>query len=247
MRLKGQTRWFASFQAQQVAGKPVWRFYDANSLSLYPMATYGDRPGGPEDAMALLDSARHLLARAGVPGDMPVWASEINYGLVSGAPGQSPAAPIPVRAQVANVIRTYLLGAAHGLARMFWYRYDWNNLSPEAGGGTLGNTLFTTPGAPDLVSPAGQALATVKAWLRGRLVGQHGQPPCAMNKQGTYQCIVRYSAGVRRIYWNPVREVRVPVATGATTLHTAFGRVRPAGAATAIKVGYEPVMVQSPS
>jgi hypothetical protein len=145
------------------------------------------------------------------------------------------------------VIRTYLLGAAHGLARMFWYRYDWNNLSPEVGGGTLGNTLLTTPGAPDEVSPAGQALATVKAWLRGRLVGQHGQPPCAMNTQGTYQCIVRYSAGVRRIYWNPLREVRVPVATGATTLHTALGRVRPAGAATAIRVGYEPVMVQSPN
>lgn len=247
MRLKGQTRWFAKYQAQQVAGKPVWRFYDANSLSLYPMATYGERAGGPEDAMVLLDSARHQLVQAGVPADMPVWASEINYGLVSGAPGESPAAPIPVRGQVANVIRTYLLGAAHGLARMFWYRYDWNSLSPEVGGGTLGNTLLATPGAPDEVTPAGHALDTVKGWLRGRLVGLHGQPPCATNKQGTYQCVVRYPSGVRRIYWNPVRRVRVPLANGATYLHTAVGSTRAVGSTSAIRVGYEPVMVQSPS
>ena len=43
------------------------------------------------------------------------------------------------------MIRTYVLGAARGLSRMFWYRYDWDALSPAKGGGTLGNTLLSVP------------------------------------------------------------------------------------------------------
>ncbi|MDX6357709.1 MAG: polysaccharide biosynthesis protein PslG, partial [Nocardioidaceae bacterium] len=122
MRMKYETDGFSAFQSQQVDGVPVWHYYDANALSLYPMATYGGRPGGPEDAMALLASAHSLLARAGVPAALPVWGTEINYGLPSGAPGQLTATPISDARQVANVLRTYVLGAARGLSRLFWYR-----------------------------------------------------------------------------------------------------------------------------
>jgi hypothetical protein len=244
MRLRCESRWFSRFQSTRVAGRPVWRYYDANALSLYPMATYGHRSGGPEDAMALVGVARRILARARVPARKQLWASEVNYGLVSGAPpGKGAAIPISQRQQVANVIRTYLLGAARGLSRVFWYRYDWNQI---AGGGTLGNTLLAAPDAPDHVTRAGRALATITHWLHGRLVSRHGRRPCQSNRQGTYQCVVRYAGGVRRIYWNPRREVRVPLSAAAGYRQTAFGGrsgLRRSGGE--IRVGYEPVMVDS--
>jgi hypothetical protein len=245
MRLDSQNRWFARFQATRVHGRHVWHFYDVNALSLYPMATYGQRPGGPEDAMALLGRARHLLADAKVPADRRLWASEINYGLVSGAtPGTGAATAISERQQVANVVRTYLLGAAHGLSRVFWYRYDWSQIP---GGGTLGNTLLATPGAPDQVTRAGKALATIQGWLRGRLMWHDGHRPCASNLQGTYRCVVRYAGGVRRIYWNPSREVSVPLGTAAAYRQAAFGDTNALGRSVSeIRVGYQPVMVDSP-
>jgi hypothetical protein len=246
MRLKYESRWFAQYQAQRLDGHPVWRFYDANSLSLYPMAMYGDRSGGPEDAMALAGQARHLLAQAGAPADMPLWGSEVNYGLVSGAPpGKAAATPISQRQQVANVIRTYLLGAARGLSRVFWYRYDWNQIP---GGGTLGNTLLATPGAPDQPTAAGRAMATTEAWLRGRLVGLGGHRPCAHDGKGTFACIVRYADGVRRIYWNPRHGIDVRVRADATTRQSASGETQVLSrSTTTIRVGPRPVMVDSPS
>jgi polysaccharide biosynthesis protein PslG len=246
MRMKYQANGFAAYQSQQPDGVPVWHYYDANALSLYPMETYGDRPGGPEDAVALLATARHLLAQNGVPADLPVWATEVNYGLPSGgAPGQQVATPISDRRQVANVLRTYLLGAARGLSRMFWYRYDWGSLP---GGGTLGNTLLAIPGAYDQITPAGQAIGTARAWLQGRLVGTDGRQPCPRDSEGTYSCVVRYATGVRRIYWNPTQTVRVPLRADAAYRQTGLGnRTRVGRADTTVQVGFQPVMVDSPS
>ncbi|MDX6356958.1 MAG: polysaccharide biosynthesis protein PslG, partial [Nocardioidaceae bacterium] len=162
----------------------------------------------------------------------------------SGAPGQLTATPISDARQVANVLRTYVLGAARGLSRLFWYRYDWGTV---ANGGTLGNTLLATPNAYDQITPAGQALGTAQAWLQGRLVGTDGRPPCSQNARGTYSCTVRYPGGVRRIYWNPNHNVRVPLPVGAVSRQTGLGAPRTVGRGdTSVHVSYQPVMVDSP-
>jgi hypothetical protein len=246
VRLPYQRQWFSRYERQQVDGVPVRRYYDANALSLYPMPTSGHRIAGPEDAMALLGRARHRLAKAGVPARTPLWATEINYGVRSGAPGQLAAQPISRRHQVANVIRTYLLGAAHGLSRVFWYRYDWGELPASSGGGTLGNTLLAVPGSPDQVTAAGRALATAEAWLHGRLVGRHGHRPCAQHRSGLYTCVIRFQGGVRRIYWNPRHGQRVQLPAHATYRRAPDGRAQKAGRHNAIRIGYRPVMVRSP-
>ena len=195
--------------------------------------------------MRLLGRARHRLAQAGVPVRKPLWASEINYGVRSGTPGQLAAQPISRHHQVANVIRTYLLGAAHGLARVFWYRYDWGELPAASGGGTLGNTLLAVPGQPDRVTAAGRALATAADWLHGRLIGRHGRRPCAQQRSGLYTCVIRYRGGVRRIYWNPRHRERVRLPAHATYRQVAQGRVHEVGRHNAIRIGFRPVMVQS--
>jgi hypothetical protein len=239
VRLRYQRVWLSRYLRQRVEGRRVWRYADANAVSIYPKPSYGGRIGGPEDAMALVRLARHRYARAGVPRRMPLWATEINYGVTGGAVGATSATPISARRQVANVLRTYLLGAAHGLSRVFWYRYDWGRV---ADGGTLGNTLLTVPGHYDRLTPAGRALRVARTWLHGRLVGTHGRGPCARGRHGTYTCTVRFKGGVRTIYWNPHREVRVRVPASARRVSLA-GRSITHRAASTMRVGYRPVMV----
>ncbi len=241
IRMPYQRRWMSDYQRQLVAGHPVWWNYDVNALSIYPKPQYGRRIGGPEDAMALVSMARHRLAEAGVPRHKLLWATEINYGVTSGGVATGSARHISQRRQVANVLRTYLLGAAHGLSRVFWYRYDWGRLP---NGGTLGNTLLADPDNYARIRAAGIALHTAERWLRGRLVGTHGRRPCARSHHGTYQCKVRFRGGVRTIYWNPHRHVRIQLPGGSrtTTSSRASGR---RVTARSVKVGYRPVMVRT--
>jgi hypothetical protein len=246
VRLPYQRRWLSAYQRSHVAGRPVWHYYDANAISIYPKPKYGSRPGGPEDAMRLVDMTRHRLAEAGVPHRRGLWATEVNYGLIGGAVGMRSTAPISAKRQAANVMRTYLLGAAHGLDRMFWYRYDWGLLPASLGGGTLGNTLLSVPGHTTEVTAAGHALRTARRWLRGRLVATgHHRMPCARGRHGTYTCTVRYRHGTRTIMWNPHREVRVRLRHAASR-HVVSGRaVVGARHRVTVKVGYRPVMVRS--
>jgi polysaccharide biosynthesis protein PslG len=241
VRLRYQRQWMARYQHQRIGGHGIWCHYDVNALSLYPKASYHHRIGGPEDAIGLLTRARRQLTEAGVPGNKRIWATEVNYGVNGGGLAVSSARPISQRRQVANVLRTYLLGAAHGLSRVFWYRYDWGLV---ADGGTLGNTLMTVPGHYDELTAAGRALRTARAWLRGRLVGTHDDGPCARGRRGTYTCRVRFHGGVRTIYWNPHREVRVQVPRSAgRVMVSADGRTR--AATSTMRVGFRPVMVRT--
>jgi hypothetical protein len=243
VRLDGQRRWLSAYERQRLGGHPVRDFYDANALSLYPEAWYGTRAGGPEDAMRLLALAKQRLVRAGVPRRTPLWATEVNYGLPSGQPGQLSAKPISDRRQVANVLRTYLLGAARGLSRVYWYRYDWGRV---AGGGTLGNTLLTDPDDHSLLTPAGRAVQTAQRWMNGRLISAPGQRrACSRDRKGTYTCLVRHGDRLRTILWNPHHRVRVQV-RGATTGEDQDGRPTTLRSGTdTLQVGFRPVMVET--
>jgi hypothetical protein len=242
VRMLGQRTWLERYESQVVGGLPVWRYVDADALSLYPQATYGDRVGGPEDAMTLLHQSRLAMHDAGVPWTKAVWATEVNYGLRSGS-GPLSADPLSDGRQIANVLRTYLLGASRHLGRVYWYRYDWGRLPESEGGGTLGNTLLTTPGQWDQVTPAGHALATAADWLNGRLVDAGARHPCAHDRHGTYRCVVRYRAGTRTIYWNPYHRVTLQVPGAVSVQDQAGLTTRLAGRTARVRVGYRPVAV----
>lgn len=242
VRLPYQRAWMAQYQQQDTPdGLPVWRHYDVNALSLYPRPQYGDRDGGPEDAMRLLAMSRRQLHRDGVPGYKKIWATEINYGVTGGGLADGAAEPISPRRQVANVLRTYMLGAANGLSRIFWYRYDWGRV---ASGGTLGNTLLSDPDDFARIRAAGLAMRTAERWLRGRLVGTDGHRPCHESRDGTYACTVRRHGFVRTIYWNPRHPVRIhlPRVSHRTSI---AGRVAIRHRTRSVRVGFQPVMVRT--
>jgi hypothetical protein len=242
-RVPAQIAGLVAYHSQRVHGHPVRHYYDAVALSLYPLPTVGGRTGVPEDSMGVLRRVRAHLRALGMPAREPIWATEINYGLPTGNSPVDGARPISEQRQMANVARTYLLGAANGLARMFWYRYDMRTLTPAQGGGTRGNTLLSDPGDPTLVTPAGKAYALVQHWMHGRLLGTQHRRPCRRDTHGTYTCTVQDGKVTRRIYWNPFGQAAVRLATGARTAQSLSGAVRSVKGGARLTVDYRPVMV----
>jgi polysaccharide biosynthesis protein PslG len=240
------------FYALKVGGVPVWKLVDAISLNLYPVDTYTDkhgtnRPGTPEDAMALLTKVQGLLAKDGVPRSKPIWDTEINYGLHTGATGGTAAATIPDSLQVAYVMRTYLLNAARGVKRVDWYAYDMGNLSAASGGGPLGNTLLTDPSdrSAGTLTPAGYAFTRVQSWMRGTLIGTTTKRPCTASSTGTYTCVIKYASGMGRVYWNPWHTSTVTLVASAHHKVSEAGTSAKVRGGSKLKIGYQPVLVRS--
>ena len=239
-RLGYQQIGLEKYYHQLVGGKPVWRYVDAVALSLYPLPTYGSRTGVPEDAIVQLKTVKHLLRQQGVPGSKPIWNTEVNYGLQSGSKGGTAAAPISAARQASNVVRTYLLNAANGVKRVFWYRYDMHRLS---GGGVLANTVLTDPDDDTQVTAAGHAFARARQWMHGTLLGMPGHRPCPRDRHGTYTCVVKDSSGKRYIYWNPFHGAKVTLPRRVHHIQGVLGKTSPVQPRSTIKVTFKPVMV----
>lgn len=239
-RFKSMRTWMAEYQRQLVDGTPVWRYYDVVSLALYPLSSYGERTGVPEDAIRLLRASKRKLRDAGVPSTKPIWDTEVNYGLRGGNKAGTSAAPIPRAAQAANVIRTYLLHAANRVDRVGWYRYAWGRL-PD--GGTLGNTLLTDPDDPSRITAAGRAYALAQSWMQGTLRAPAGERPCQPNSAGTYTCVITDERGTKRIYWNPFGVGRVRLPLTARYRQDVFGVATRVTGGDTILVDYRPVLI----
>jgi hypothetical protein len=243
-RIAEQIRGIQRFAFVRVDGIPVWRFTDAISLNLYPLDKYGTVLGTPEKSMALLQKARKILGFGGLPATKPVWNTEINYGMRTGGYGGTASVSIGAERQASYVLRTYLLNAANGVQRVYWYAAD---LAYLPTGGTIGNTRLTDPGDRSTPTLAGKAVLLAQRWLlKGRLTGgSKTARPCSADSAGTYTCVITYAKGVRRVYWNPSKKVTVHAAKGSTYRVGVYGvRSRVKGGA-AVKVDYRPVMVRS--
>lgn len=239
VRMGYQLKAAKAFYHLSVAGKPVWRYVDAAAFSLYPVDSINGRPAGPEDSMNLVKEVRAFLAADRVSSTLPIWNAEINYGYRVGSEGGQPAVPISNAKQAAYVLRTYILNAANGLPRVFWYRYDFTAVTA--------NTRMVEIASPSTLSPAGMAFYRVQKWLKGgTLVGTATARPCAKDRHGTYTCLVRYGTGKGRIYWNPTKSVKKRTVRSARKYETGLGAVHRIRRHT-ISVNYLPTLVRSSS
>ena len=237
-RLPYEMKAVQHFYATVVNGTPVWKYVDATTFSLYPVATIDGRMAGPEDSMALLKGVRAKLAAAHVPKRIPIWDSEINYGYTTGNTG--PATQISPARQAANVLRTYILNAAAGVPRVFWYRYDLTSLDA--------NTHMVELDDPTTLSAAGHAFYLVQKWLKGAtLVGTATTRPCTKDRNGTYTCVVRYGTGMGRIYWNPTKTVKKRTVRSTRSWQSGLGVLHRVGHRVTLRVNYLPVLVRSRS
>lgn len=215
-RLSGQRAYLDKFYAQRVAGRPVADYVDVVSLQLYPMAT-----GTPEDSMALLGTNRAILARHRV--NKPIWNTEVNYGMTG-----KPVKALSNSRQAAYVARTYLLNAANGIQRVYWYGWETQSIV---------STRMVTSDLSSL-TPAGVAFGTVADWMRGARINS-----CPISSNGTYVCTLTKNGETRRIYWNPTRTVKVTTSSSATAAHKLGGARRTIKGGSALEVDFVPVMV----
>ena len=215
------TGYLDKFYAQRVGGRPVAAYVDAVSLQLYPLAS-----GSPESSMAQLRKAKGILAKRRVT--KPIWNTEVNYGLVGGTGGSVPR--LSNARQSAYVARTYVLNAANGVKRVYWYSWDLQGLA---------NTRMTYADQ-HTVTPAGKAFGVVRSWLlNSRMVG------CSRNRAGTYTCLISYASGKKRVYWNPSRNVYVRTAKSATWKQGVGGAKSRVRGGQRLRVGPSPVLVRS--
>jgi hypothetical protein len=222
-RYRDQRLWIDKFYRQRPAVKgydyPVARYVDVVSLHLYPVST-----GAPETSMTLLTLCRAILRNRGVT--KPIWNDEVNYGLTNG----SPVKPLSDARQMAFVGRTYLLNAANGVRRVYWYSWEQLNWF---------NTRMTYSD-DETLAPAGKAFAIVRGWMVGtRMEG------CSRDAAGTYTCLITYTYGKRRVYWNPSRTVYVRTVSSATMRQNMNGYASKVGGGQRFSVGYSPVMIRS--
>jgi hypothetical protein len=116
-------------------------------------------------------------------------------------------------------------------------------------GTTLGNTRLTDPGTGTTPTLAGRAFGLAQSWLlKGTLVGASASAqPCAKDRAGTYTCVIKYSGGVKRVYWNPTKKVTVVAAKGATYKVGIYGVRKAVKSRAKVTVDYRPVLVRSKS
>ncbi len=222
-RTLGQRAGLRMLYAAKVRGARVGDLVDVVSLQLYP-----EDGQGLERKTALLTEARRILGLQGVPADKPVWDTEINFGLQGGEPA-TPASP---EQQMTNVAMSYLLDAADGVDRVYWYSWDLK---------TIANTeLSGEDGAP---TGAGRAFDTVHRWL----LGSHADS-CTPADKGVWVCTLTTPSGPATVFWNPddsgTRQVRTAFgATSAETLGSTAVELPLGG--TTLEVGQLPVLVTS--
>jgi hypothetical protein len=220
LRLRYERRWMNQFFAQKVGGHRIGHYIDAVAIDAYPVQS-----GTPEDSLALIEQARHMLAQQNVTA--PLWNVEINYGVVGGG------TPITDHSsgtqQASYVVRTYLLNAAAGVKRVYWL--GWARFA------TMDIQMVGTDGVTP--TAAGRAYARVEKWLTGEKV-----TGCSRNKRShVYTCTLRRNGRDSWVYWIPKGRTSVPAPRGARHVQSMTGVVRATRHGERIRVTKAPVWV----
>lgn len=219
LRLTSQQAYFDAYWSLQSPRVDLAGAVDAAAVQLYPPAD-----GLPEYQATLLDGARKVLSEHGI--DLPVWNTEINFGLQGGP--EPP--PISAELQRAFLMRTYLLDAGLGLQRVYWY--SWNI-------GRIANTYLTEE---DLTTEtlAGRSFDVVRDWLDGTRV-----EGCTLGDAGpgVWECVAHRDGEVRTFWWKPRGPATRLAAGDATSWTDADDDVTRCSTSCRVPVGTTPVMV----
>ena len=121
-------------------------------VDVLAMHTYPKADGDPVARGKLIEMAKKVITDSGAPADIPIWDTELNYGLAG--PGVLPKQKITGTKAAGWVVRTYIDDLRYGIERSYWY--IWTQ-KPYA---LLGIQAY--PG-----SPAEQGFFSVESWVVG--------------------------------------------------------------------------------
>jgi len=90
-------------------------------IDVLAVHTYPSADGDPTSRGVLIDAVKSALAAAGAPAELPLWDTELNYGLAG--PGALPRQEITGARAAGFVVRTYIDDLRYGIDRSYWYIY----------------------------------------------------------------------------------------------------------------------------
>ncbi len=125
-------------------------------VDVLAMHTYPKADGDPVARGKLIEMAKKVITDSGAPADMPVWDTELNYGLAG--PGALPKQKITGLKAAGWVVRTYIDNLRYGVERSYWYIWT-QKPYPLLG-------IQAYPG-----SPAEQGFFAVENWVVGSSFG----------------------------------------------------------------------------
>ena len=202
------------------------RYADAIGVHFYVKAR--ERP---EDTIRYLAIVRKIMIARGV-NNLPLWNTESGYGR------WNPVDPTTHEiyggaTSMAYVARTYLLLAAGGVARSYWYGWDQRNYT---------GLYLTTNGRT--AGPAGRAYGVTDTWLVGAtMLGCTQRTAGAL--AGAYSCDLTRGATKMRVLWHPDGERTTTMATGYRSLLRLDGTKVSVNDKTTFTVGPLPVMIST--
>ncbi len=113
-------------------------------VDVFAIHTYPKADGDPVARGVLIKAAQDLLTASGAP-DLPLWDTELNYGLAG--PGDLPKQEITGARAAGFVVRTYIDDLRYGIDRSYWYIWSlgpYDLLGVQAFPGSDGEQGFFT-------------------------------------------------------------------------------------------------------
>ena len=87
-------------------------------VDVFAIHTYPDGQGTPTERALLIKKAQDALEAAGAP-DLPLWDTEVNYGLAG--PGDIPKTELTGAQAAGFIVRNYIDDLRFGIDRSYWY------------------------------------------------------------------------------------------------------------------------------
>lgn len=218
-------------QLQLFAAAGLMKDCDAVGYHFYGIPVTGETtPRIPEDMLAPVKSVEKTMTQLG--SKKPLWATEIGWYVLNDDQNPQPAPAYMGRAlepelAAAYVARTYILGWAAGLDRIFWYcwRHGYMGLTEFNGG----------PKAPSI------AYANVEKWLVGSEIVS-----CDRNDSGSWICQLNSSNGKADfIAWTESNSAQLDIQPswqihGSKSLD---GRDHDLGSQTSVTISGSPILL----
>jgi hypothetical protein len=176
-------------------------------------------PGLPEEMVPVIQRVRQAMSESG-SGNKPLWNTEMGW--------LTPARFDSEEVAAGFLARSFILGWAAGVQRLYWYAWDNRSLA-----------IVTYKEAEHSVTPAGTAYKLMQQWLIGaQMVG------CTDSLDHIWICQLNRSGKKQWIVWNPqgTRKFDLPAdwhVKSATPLLREPSSIK----GSSIEIGPEPTLV----
>lgn len=182
---------------------------DVFTAHMYPASL-----GTPKDRRALANAWIDMLENAGAP-DLPIWDTEVNFGLAGPGPA-NPDQDITGRRAQDWAARSYLDALRLGISSAYWYAWGPDN-------DLLGIQMNTG-------APAATAVSTLQDWIVGATYVNCAEKPnkavtCNFTRNGNRFQVV-WSEGARRSFTAPAGATKSCNLNGKCTPLKANRKVR---------------------